>query len=65
VQDEQWTLEPMAWIVFTRMNYGSSSDPYTTLGFFPMTPGSAASARPQRVLAGSLHRVKDPDFSRD
>ncbi|HEY4075460.1 MAG TPA: autotransporter domain-containing protein, partial [Rhizomicrobium sp.] len=35
VLDEQWTLEPMAQIVFTSMNFDSSSDPYTTLDFIP------------------------------
>jgi autotransporter family porin len=33
--DEQWTLEPMAQIVFNRMGFDSTSDPYTTLDFRP------------------------------
>lgn len=35
VLNEEWTLEPMAQIVFTSMGFDSSADPYTTLDFQP------------------------------
>jgi autotransporter family porin len=35
VLDDEWTLEPMAQIIFTSMDFGSASDPYTTLDFHP------------------------------
>jgi outer membrane autotransporter protein len=33
--DEEWTLEPMAQIVFTTLSFRSTSDPFTTLDFNP------------------------------